>query len=72
LATKTLKEQLGTPMMLSRPAQNVEDCEEYRKLEEELQFCLEAMAVGRLTLIPELSDDGREVVVHVWEEEETV
>ena len=60
-----LREQLGTPLALPVPPDDIANCSEYLMIREEVTRCLEVLDVKGLALVPELSTDGRELVVHV-------
>jgi len=42
-----------------------EHCEEFTRIERAVEGCLQIMNVPGLTLVPELGDDGRELIIHV-------
>jgi hypothetical protein len=66
-AASILKEIFHTPLTLKMPYHDTERCEEFFRVEETVGSCLEMLHVRELPLVPELSDDGWELVIHVLE-----
>lgn len=65
-AVSVLKEQLQKPIILGVAHRDTEQCEEFSRLEKAVEGCLEIMHVSDVTLVPELSDDERKLVIHVF------
>ncbi len=63
-----LKEQLQSPILLDVPSRDIDSCEEFYVIENVVERCLECMCIGGISVIPELRDSGRELVVHVSED----
>lgn len=61
-----LKEQFQTPIKVSVPNQDIAGCEEFLKVENVVERCLDFMCVEGIVLIPEFSDDGRELTIHLF------
>jgi hypothetical protein len=64
-AVRILQEQLQVPIILDVPRPDIGLCKEFFDVKTVVESCLETMSVTGVTLVPELSDDGRELVVHV-------
>lgn len=64
--TDILKEQLQTPLTLTVPCNDIDHCQEYSQLEKAVKNCMEVLNVGGLTLVPELSNESRELLVHIF------
>lgn len=64
-AAGVLSEQLQMPLTLSVPLRDTEHCEELARVEKVVENCLEVLNVRGFMLVPELSDDGRELIIHV-------
>jgi hypothetical protein len=65
-AAGILTEILQAPIMLTVPHPNIDECDEFSRVETVVGLCLEVMGIDGLTLVPELSDDARELVIHVF------
>jgi hypothetical protein len=61
-----LKKEFQACVLLSATHVNTEHCEEFSRIEQAVEGCLQIMNVPGLTLVPELSDDGRELIIHVF------
>jgi hypothetical protein len=60
-----LKEQLRTPITLRTPSNDIATCEEFSRLKKSIAGYFSVMALGGISFIPELSVDGRQLMVHV-------
>jgi hypothetical protein len=60
-----LREELQRPVMLSTSHGDIDACDEFSRIKTAVESYLEAMCVDGLTLVPELSDDGLQLVIHV-------
>jgi hypothetical protein len=61
-----LKKEFQAPILLNVSYRNTEQCDEFSRIKEAVEGCLQLMNVTGLALVPELSDDGRELVIHVF------
>ncbi len=61
-----LKKELLAPVILSVPHRDTEQCEEFFRIEKAVEGCLEILDIGGVSLVPELSDTGRDMVIHVF------
>jgi hypothetical protein len=60
-----LREELQHPVMLSTSHGDIDACDEFFRIKTEVESYLEAIHVDGLTLVPELSGDGLQLVIHV-------
>jgi hypothetical protein len=60
-----LREELRRPIMLSRSHENINGCDEFSTIKAAVESSLEAMCVDGLTLVPELYEDGRQLLIYV-------
>ena len=60
-----LKKEFQAYVRLSVQHRDTEQCEEFSRIEKAVEGCLQIMNVTGLTLVPELSEDGRELFIHV-------
>jgi len=67
-ALHILKKQLQTPISLAEPCQDMASCEEFARVNNSIERCLKVMNIGGVFFVPELSDNGRELVIHVCED----
>jgi hypothetical protein len=67
-ALRILKEQLQETILLAVPSHHIDSCEEFEMIENVVGRCLECMCIGGISFVPELSDSGRELRVHVFED----
>jgi hypothetical protein len=67
LALSTLKEQLQEPINLAVPGYDITSCEEFARINSLAERCFEVMSISGIYFVPELIDNGRELLVHVCE-----
>jgi hypothetical protein len=64
-ALRILEEQFQARIILNVPSHELSDCEEFKKMESVVERCLKVMYVDGISLVPVLSNEGKELVVHV-------
>lgn len=64
-AMRILYEEFEGPLKLQAPCQDIGACRDFYEIKQVVGNCLEAMSLVGFTLIPELSNDGRELFVYV-------
>jgi hypothetical protein len=64
----TLKEHLQTPIMVSIPTYDRDNCEEFVKIKNTMEISLEIMCIRGISFFPDLINNGRELEVHVLED----
>jgi hypothetical protein len=63
-----LKEQLQAPIILTIPSHDIDSCEEFMRVKNVVERCLEWMCISGISLVPELSDEGQELVIHLFDD----
>jgi hypothetical protein len=63
-----LNEQLQAPIVLTVPSPDIYSCEEFQRIKDVVERCLEPMCIKGISLVPEIGGDGRELYVHVFED----
>jgi hypothetical protein len=61
----TLKDQFQAPITLGVQQLEIGQCEEFLTIRKVVESCLEVLHVRGLRLVPELNEDGWELIVHV-------
>jgi hypothetical protein len=61
-----IQRELRAPILLRVPHSDTEKCDEFSRISKAVEGCLEMMQIRGITLVPELSDNGRELVVHIF------
>lgn len=64
-AASILQKQLEEAIMLPVPYRDIRECWEFTRLEIVVKRCLETMCVDGLILVPELSNGGLKLIIHV-------
>lgn len=64
-AEEILKAQFQAPVILNMEQPDIGHCEEFSTIKKAVESCLEVLHVDGLRVVPELSDNGRELVVHI-------
>ena len=65
-AARILQKQLEEAIILSAPYHDIGECWEFTRFEIVVKRCLETMCVDGLMLVPELSNEGLKLVIHVF------
>lgn len=65
-AVEIIQRELRAPILLRVPHSDTEKCDEFSGINKAVEGCLEMMQIRGITLVPELSDNGRELVVHIF------
>ena len=64
----TLKEHLQTPIMVSIPTYDIDNCEEFVRIKNAMETILEFMCIQGISFFADLINNGRELVIHVLED----
>jgi len=64
-ALRILTEQFQVAIILQVPCFDTNDCKEFKRMQGVVERCLETIWVRGIFLIPELSNDGKELFIHV-------
>jgi hypothetical protein len=64
----TLKEHLQTPIMVSIPTYDRDNCEEFVRIKNTMEISLEIMCIRGISFFPDLINNGRALEIHVLED----